>query len=208
MWNIILSSLYKHPNKIYYVRDTFFHTFGRSLKWWLTLILIIFSAMIFELGTMSLRAAFFTTDEDVFQALEKDPAVKRRFEEAASNELQQGWDRTTNKQRDAEEKIRAVVDALEKKEEERREGEVKELLRKRVENGDEQGHGVNGDVHGDASDGTNGQTRKRAGSSSTGVDRAGVDSDPHSLLERGFGRVKRDETGRNMSLGDAQGDGR
>lgn len=204
LWNIILASLYKHPNKIYYVRSTFFSTFGRSLKWWATLLLIISSALIFELGTMALRATFFTTDEDVFQALEKDPAVKRRFEEAASNELQQGWDRSTNRQRDEEEKIRAAVDALERKEEERREGEVKEILRKRAENGRNVNGNVDGD--GDSSDGSNGQGRKRAGSASTGVERmgsvsGGVDSDPHRLLERGFGRVKRDESGRNMSFG-------
>lgn len=63
-------------------------------------------------------AAYLTTDEDVFQALEKDPAVKRRFEEAASEELQLGWDKKSKE---------------EKTEEQRREGEIKDLLSRRVE---------------------------------------------------------------------------
>ena len=64
--------------------------------------------------------------------LEKDPDVKRRFEEAAADELQQGWDRKTNRHRD-EEKVREVVEGIKKREEERRENEVKQLLKGRVE---------------------------------------------------------------------------
>jgi phospholipid-translocating ATPase len=164
LWNLILTATYNPSSKIYYVRDTFLRSFGRSLTWWLCLLLILSSVLVFELGTDSLRAAFFTTDEDVFQALEKDPVVKRRFEEAASSELQQGWDRTTNKERDQEERVRKVVDELERKEEERREGEVKELLRHRVEEVEVS------------------PERSRSGQA-TG-------EDPHRLLERGFGRVR------------------
>lgn len=122
--------------------------------------------MIFELGTDSLRASFFTSDEDVFQALEKDPLVKRRFEEAASSELQAGWDRKTNKERDEELRVRKVVDELERKEEERREGEVKELLRNRVDEVE--------------------VSPERVGE--RGHD--GEGEDPHRMLERGFGRVR------------------
>ncbi|KAF2259271.1 phospholipid-translocating P-type ATPase [Lojkania enalia] len=130
LWNIILSTTYDPDNKIYYVRDTFLESFGQSLTWWLCLILILSSATVFEIGVASLRAVFFTTDEDIFQALEKDPVIKRRFEEAASAELQAGW--TKDKEREKEERVRRVVEQLERKEEERREGEVKELLRNRV----------------------------------------------------------------------------
>jgi phospholipid-translocating ATPase len=117
------------------------------------------------MGTDSLRATFLTTDEDVFQALEKDPLVKRRFEEAASTELQAGWDRRTNKERDQEERVREVVEGLERKEEERKENEVKELLRNRVDE--------------------IGPSPERLDTGRT----ASVD-DPHRLLERGFGRVR------------------
>jgi phospholipid-translocating ATPase len=131
LWNIILSSLYKRPSTIYYVRDTFLRGFGASLTWWACLIIILLATIVFELATQSLRSAFFTTDEDVFQALEKDPDVKRRFEEAASAELQQGWDRKTNKQVDEQERVREVVEKVLEKDQERREREVGELLRQR-----------------------------------------------------------------------------
>jgi phospholipid-translocating ATPase len=113
------------------VRDTFLRGFGASLTWWLCLIVILLSTIIFEFGIQSLRAAYLTTDEDVFQALEKDPAVKRRFEEASANELQQGWDRKTNKEKDEEERVRETVEKVLERDQERREREVKDLLRKR-----------------------------------------------------------------------------
>lgn len=86
---------------------------------------------VFEFAVCSLRAAFFTTDEDVFQALEKDPEVKRRFEEAASEELQMGWDRATNEEKRREDAVKKVVEGLKRKEEERREEQVREMLRNR-----------------------------------------------------------------------------
>lgn len=136
LWNIILSSLYKSPSTIYYVRDTFLRGFGASLTWWLCLIIILLATIVFEVGVQSLRAAYFTTDEDVFQALEKDPAVKRRFEEASAAELQAGWDRRTNREKDEQMKVKEVVQRVQAKEEERREKEVKEILRKRVGTGE------------------------------------------------------------------------
>ena len=133
LWNVILSATYNPSSTIYYVRSTFLQGFGASLTWWLVLIIILLSIIIFELGTKALLAAFFPTDEDHFQVLEKDPDVKRRFEEAAAEELQQGWDRKTNKTRDEEQKVREAIECIKQKEEERREAEVKELLKRRVD---------------------------------------------------------------------------
>ena len=89
--------------------------------------------LVFEIATQALLDAFFTSDEFVFQVLEKDPNIKRRFEEEASAELQQGWDRSDKaKEREDEERVRAVVGLLEEREERRREGEVVEILRMRA----------------------------------------------------------------------------
>jgi phospholipid-translocating ATPase len=115
------------------VRDAFLTGFGASLTWWLCLIVILLAIVVFEMGVKALLAAFFPTDEDHFQVLEKDPLVKRRLEEAACEELQAGWDRKTNRQRDEVETVREVVKGIQAQEEERRENEVKELLRSRVE---------------------------------------------------------------------------
>jgi hypothetical protein len=90
------------------VHSSLFTTFGTSGTWWLCLLLIVSSVLIFEFAVSSLRAAFFTTPEDVFQALEKDPSVKRRFEEAASEELQAGWDRESKLEREAREEKQSM----------------------------------------------------------------------------------------------------
>ncbi|KAK8154437.1 hypothetical protein BKA80DRAFT_313523 [Phyllosticta citrichinensis] len=94
LWNIILSATY-HNNGIYDVRGSFFDNdrFGRNALWWLSLIMIVTTVVVFEIGVATLRAAFWTTDVDAFQELEKDPAVRKRFDQAAALELQQGWDR-------------------------------------------------------------------------------------------------------------------
>ena len=93
---------------------------------------------------MSLRASYFVSDVDVFQALEKDPDVKRRFEEAASGELQAGWDRRTNKAKDDEEKIKEVVEKVKERDQERREREVGDILRKRGDGEERVGDGGDG----------------------------------------------------------------
>jgi phospholipid-translocating ATPase len=134
LWNIILSLLYKTPSQIYYVRATFLQGFGASLTWWLPLIVILATTLVFEFGVQALRASFLATDEDVFQALEKDPSVKRRFEEAASGELQMGWDR-----------VKGVGEDGKEKEQERREKEVGDLLRNRGD-GEVKEEGDGGDV--------------------------------------------------------------
>lgn len=90
LWNIILSAIAQRDQKVYRVRDGFFNTFGQSGLWWFTLILIVLSAVVFEYGVSSLRAAWFPTDADTFQALEQDLEVRKRFEEASALELQGG----------------------------------------------------------------------------------------------------------------------
>ncbi|KAF2646143.1 phospholipid-translocating P-type ATPase [Massarina eburnea CBS 473.64] len=119
LWNSILALRYSPSTPIYHVHNSLFATFGRSLSWWLSLLLILSSVLVLELGVAAVRTAFFPTDVAVFQHLEKDVAVKRRFEEAACEELQLGWEREGRG--DAE----------------RREGEVVELLRNRKEGGAE-----------------------------------------------------------------------
>jgi phospholipid-translocating ATPase len=127
LWNIILSSLYNPESKIYYVRDTFLRGFGASWNWWLALVLILLAVMVFEVSVKSAVAAWWTSDVHVFQALEKDHGCKTRFEEAAAAELQMGWDRDRDRKRSAEEEGDAG------QEERRREGEMEEMIRNRVE---------------------------------------------------------------------------
>lgn len=106
LWNIILAGTYA-KNGMYNVKDGFFDRFGRNALWWLTLILIVASALLLEMGLASLRAAFLPSDVDLFQCFEQDLSIRKRFEEASAMELQAGWHRGTKKsslelQREAE----------------------------------------------------------------------------------------------------------
>lgn len=132
LWNIILSATYNPSTKIYRVRSGFFDTFGPSGLWWFTLILIILSAIVFEYGVSSLRAAWFPTDADTFQALEQDLTVRKRFEEASTMELQGGWEqRGATKEMSLEAQQEEAEAVRREEEQERREEEVREILRSR-----------------------------------------------------------------------------
>lgn len=135
LWNMILASVYS-KNTIYNVKDGFFHRFGRNLLWWLTLILILVSAAVFEIGVRALRMAWIPSDVDTFQELERDAVIKQRFEDASRTELWMSLD-----QKPQGSVVDSPQDDLQRQrtaeEEERREDEVQELLdRPRVMKGD------------------------------------------------------------------------
>jgi phospholipid-translocating ATPase len=125
LWNLILSCVYTN-NVIYKVKDNFIFGFGRSFLWWFTVILIISAVILYELVVKSLQAAYFPTDVDIFQEFERDISIKRRFEEAAAIELQQGWDRGKKKS-----SLEINREAVELAEQAAREGQVQELLKNR-----------------------------------------------------------------------------
>lgn len=165
LWNMILAKTYS-DNKIYSVRDAFFYRFGRNPLWWLTLILILVACVVFELVVSSGRAGLFPTDVDVFQELEQDLEIRKRFEEAASVELQQGWDR--GKKKSSFELVR------EEEEQRRREGLVQEMLDNRP-----------GVQHEDYT--RPGLERRET---EDGVKRRSTDIE--RMLRRGFGAVRRE----------------
>lgn len=86
LWNVILASTYTN-NVIYNVKDGFFDRFGRNPLWWLTLILIVIACWALEVGVKTMKASWFPSDADIFRQLEKDPAMKQRFEDAAASGL-------------------------------------------------------------------------------------------------------------------------
>ncbi|KAL4872908.1 hypothetical protein BDV12DRAFT_160952 [Aspergillus spectabilis] len=94
LWNMILSKQYDFASGdgIYHVPSNFIHHAGLDLSFWTVLLIIITAVIIFELVVSSLRANLFPTDVDIFQEYEKDLDIRKRFEEAAASELQQGWD--------------------------------------------------------------------------------------------------------------------
>jgi phospholipid-translocating ATPase len=92
LWDVILSCTYKN-NKIYHVKWSFLRHFGRDLSWWLVFFVTIAVCLLFDILLIVVRNAFWPTDVDIFQEIEQDRDMRRRLEEAASEELQQGWNR-------------------------------------------------------------------------------------------------------------------
>lgn len=95
LWNIILSTRYNDASSgksIYDVQGNFLKRVGRYLNFWVVLLLIVSAVLLFEITVSTIRGILFPTDVDVFQELEHDLEIRRRFEEAAASELQQGWD--------------------------------------------------------------------------------------------------------------------
>ena len=91
LWNIILSDTYSSSQgkHIYIVKQNFVHESGRDLQFWAALLITVGAVVIFEITIATIRIALFPSDVDTFQELEKDPEIRRRFEEAAASELQQ-----------------------------------------------------------------------------------------------------------------------
>lgn len=121
LWNLILSCVYAF-NPVYNVNHAFLDRFGRNLLWWITLLLTISVVCLVELFIKTVEAALWPSDVDVFQGFEQDRDVRKRFEEAAADLLQQGWDRGTKKS-----SLEIARDAAEQDE---REAQVEELLKK------------------------------------------------------------------------------
>ncbi|OJI98549.1 hypothetical protein ASPVEDRAFT_80191 [Aspergillus versicolor CBS 583.65] len=94
LWNMILSKQYdtKSGDGIYHVRSNFLLHSGHDLAFWVVLLITVVAVLIFEISVSSLRANLFPADVDIFQEYEKDLDIRKRFEEAAASELQQGWD--------------------------------------------------------------------------------------------------------------------
>ncbi|KAJ5584284.1 uncharacterized protein N7459_004084 [Penicillium hispanicum] len=99
LWNMILSQRYKLESGkgVYDVPGNFLHHAGDNLLFWVVLLISVASVLLFELTVSTLRALFFPTDVDIFQEYEQDLDIRKRFEEAAASELQQGWAHGTKK---------------------------------------------------------------------------------------------------------------
>ena len=117
VWTLALSGgVIPQPkkNKLSYpIKGNFVHGYGSDLQWWLAVITTLASFVVFELAISSIRKTWWPTDTDTFQILQKDPMIKRRFEETVLN---QG---NGNVEMGREKRTSVEV---------RREGEIQELL--------------------------------------------------------------------------------
>jgi phospholipid-translocating ATPase len=120
LWNIILSAIYGKNNQ-YDVKGGFLIRFGRSGLWWLVLVLAVSSCLLFEIAVRAIKSAIMPTDVEIFQTLEQDLDVRKRFEEASAPWMQAGWDHGSKKS--------SIELRREDDEQRARELEVQELLK-------------------------------------------------------------------------------
>ncbi|KAI0999106.1 putative phospholipid-transporting ATPase [Podosphaera aphanis] len=88
LWQILLSDVF-HPGKtypLYPIKDGFLHHFGAHSLWWLVLILSLACLFVLELGVSAIRKTFRPTDTDVFQELQSDALIRKRFEDTLAAE--------------------------------------------------------------------------------------------------------------------------
>ncbi|PYH96820.1 haloacid dehalogenase-like hydrolase [Aspergillus ellipticus CBS 707.79] len=121
LWNLILTERYNFSSGdgIYHVVGNFLYQSGRDLAFWAVLLVTITAVIVFEITASSLRALLFPSDVDIFQEYEQDLDIRKRFEEAAASELQQGWDHGKKK---------SSFELAREGEMEAREQQVRELL--------------------------------------------------------------------------------
>lgn len=89
VWQLFLSGVplaAKKSHFLYPMKDDFIYGFGKDGLWWLVLIFMIACLVVFELGIRSVRKAFWPSDTDLFQQLQNDPVVRKRFEEVVRRE--------------------------------------------------------------------------------------------------------------------------
>ena len=215
LWNIILSSTYTN-NVIYDVKDGFFDRFGRNPLWWLTLILIVAACWALEIGIKVLLRAYLPTEADIFRELQKDPLIRKRFEQAAAGVPPSPA--SVNEETDTTLLLKPTRTA---EEDRQREGEVQAILDERRRHS-RAASGAENDVDAAGGSGTVRQRKHSVGDNgvrnepkvSFAVDveaREKVDGDDesdesdangkkkarrrsadvHELLKRGFGSVRR-----------------
>ncbi|GAB1192333.1 hypothetical protein APSETT444_001524 [Aspergillus pseudonomiae] len=121
VWDMILSRQYNFGSGdgIYHVPGNFIFQSGHDLAFWAVLLLTVMAVIVFEVMVSALRANLFPTDVDIFQEYEQDLEIRKRFEEAAASELQQGWDHGSKK---------SSLELAREAEMEAREKQVQELL--------------------------------------------------------------------------------
>jgi len=90
VWNFFLSAIYNN-NIIHDVKGGITTRFGKELSWWLVYIFTVSACLIFDVSLITIRTAFWPTDVDTFQEIEKSREMRKLLEEAANEEPTQGW---------------------------------------------------------------------------------------------------------------------
>ncbi|EPS42478.1 hypothetical protein H072_3562 [Dactylellina haptotyla CBS 200.50] len=83
LWNVVIIGYGFSSWTIYYLPQEFALHVGRDLLWWVVVLFVTGCCIIFELMMKSLKTSFFPNEVDHFQAIQKDPVLKKKLEHAA-----------------------------------------------------------------------------------------------------------------------------
>lgn len=113
LFNILLAVVYKPSNPEYYVHDGLTARFGRNLEWWIVLFVTFTAALLWEILVKSVKKAFWPSDIDIFQVLEKDEVLAKRFREGSIVDLENGeGDRREREVQELLDRPRVMDDSL------------------------------------------------------------------------------------------------
>ncbi|KAF3930731.1 hypothetical protein ABW19_dt0209668 [Dactylella cylindrospora] len=83
LWNVAIIGYTFTEWTIYYVPQEFALHVGRDLLWWVILLYMSACCILLELTVKAIKTTFFPSEVDHFQAIQKDPVLKKRLEHAA-----------------------------------------------------------------------------------------------------------------------------
>lgn len=103
VWNLLIMVLGRSLQpRIFYTDRGLLH-FGADPTWWALVLLLSCVLLLLDLLVKVFKVMFKPSDTEVFQVIERDTDMRRRFEEEALPELRQGWffakDESTTKSR-------------------------------------------------------------------------------------------------------------
>ncbi|KAF3162010.1 hypothetical protein TWF788_002186 [Orbilia oligospora] len=83
LWNVVILGFGFHTWTIYFLPREFVLHIGRDLLWWTVVLLVLGCCIVFEVSVKSIKTSFFPNEVDHFQAIQKDPILKKKLEYAA-----------------------------------------------------------------------------------------------------------------------------
>jgi len=92
LWCCLLPGLYKpETSKIYDALKGLYYGFGKDVTWWASLLIISTMALLFDVILQVFRNWILPTDSDIFRVLEQNTEIRRKIENEAYDQMQQGW---------------------------------------------------------------------------------------------------------------------
>ncbi|ODV85381.1 hypothetical protein CANARDRAFT_28176 [[Candida] arabinofermentans NRRL YB-2248] len=92
LWCMVIAGLYgKKDNYIFYVAHGLFQHFGKDPTLWGTILMLVLIGLTIDFIFHIVKTILWRNDTDVFQMLEKDDELRRKFELNSFEEMKQSW---------------------------------------------------------------------------------------------------------------------